>query len=114
MSDRVNSVSGLPKLDVKDAKEVYRTIMDPDLTLPYMAATIVDSIEAYKKVGFDISGNPGLTATLYNLGDPGARAAQLAAQNKQLKSEGKSEKLPEENYYGWLVNDKIEDLKALF
>jgi hypothetical protein len=115
MSDRVNRVSGLPKLDVKDAKEVYRTIMDPDLTLPYMAATIADSIEAYKKTaGFDISNNPGLTATLYNLGDPGARAAALAGENKQLKQNGKPEKLPEENYYGWLVNDKIEDLKSLF
>ncbi len=115
MSDRVNKVSGLPKLDVKDAKEVYRTIMDPDLTLPYMAATIADSIDAYKKTaGFDISQNPGLTATLYNLGDPGARAASLAAENKQLKQDGKLERMPEENYYGWLVNDKINDLKSLF
>ena len=24
------------------------------------------------------------------------------------------EKLPEENYYGWLVNDKLDELKALF
>jgi hypothetical protein len=114
MSDRVNKVSGLPKLDVKDAREVYRTIMDPDLTLPYMAATIADAIDAYKKAGFDISGNPGLTATLYNLGDPAARAAALAEQNKQLKQDSQPEKLPEENYYGWLVNDKIDDLKALF
>jgi hypothetical protein len=115
MSDRVNRVSGLPKLEVKNAKEVYRTIMDPDLTLPYMAATIADSIDAYKKAaGFDISKNPGLTATLYNLGDPGARAAALARENKQLKQAGKREKMPEENYYGWLVNDKIEDLKTLF
>jgi Protein of unknown function (DUF1402) len=111
----VASVSGLPKLDVKDAKEVYRTIMDPDLTLPYMAATIVDSIDTYKKIaGVDISKNPGLTATLYNLGDPSARAETLANENKQLSQEGKAEKLPQENYYGWLVNDKIEDLKALF
>lgn len=115
MSDRVASVSGLPKLDVKNAKEVYRTIMDPDLTLPYMAATIVDSIDSYKKIaGFDISKNPGLTATLYNLGDPSARAAALAAENEQLSLAGKPTKMPSENYYGWLVNDKINDLKALF
>lgn len=115
MSDRVSSVSGLPKLDVNDAKEVYRTIMDPDLTLLYMAATIVDSIEAYKNIaGVDISNNPGLTATLYNLGDPSARAAALAAENKRLSADGKPAKMPTENYYGWLVNDKISDLKALF
>lgn len=115
MSDRVVAVSGLPKLDVNDAREVYRTIMDPDLTLPYMAATIVDSINTYKKIaGIDISKNPGLTATLYNLGDPSARAATLASDNLQLVKSGKPEKMPSENYYGWLVNDKISDLKALF
>jgi Protein of unknown function (DUF1402) len=115
MTDRVHSVSGLPKLDVKDAKQVYNTIMDPDLTLPYMAATIQNSIEAYKKIaGFDISNNPGLTATLYNLGDPEARASALKSENERRKAAGEPEKVPEENYYGWLVNDKIADLKALF
>lgn len=115
MTDRVHAVSGLPKLDVKNAKEVYNTIMDPDLTLPYMAATIQNSIEAYKKIaGFDISDNPGLTATLYNLGDPEARASALKAENERRKAAGEPEKVPEENYYGWLVNDKIADLKALF
>lgn len=115
MTDRVHSVSGLPTLDVKDAKQVYNTIMDPDLTLPYMAATIQNSIEAYKKIaGFDISNNPGLTATLYNLGDPEARASALKAENDRRKAAGEPEKVPEENYYGWLVNDKIADLKSLF
>ncbi|TIU38971.1 MAG: DUF1402 family protein, partial [Mesorhizobium sp.] len=35
MSDLVHKVSGLPKLDVGDPNSVYKTIMDPDLTLPY-------------------------------------------------------------------------------
>ncbi|RUT85100.1 DUF1402 family protein, partial [Mesorhizobium sp. M7A.T.Ca.US.000.02.1.1] len=66
MSDLVHKVSGLPKLDVGDPNSVYKTIMDPDLTLPYVAATIRKSIDAYKSIaGFDISGNPGVTATLY-------------------------------------------------
>ena len=115
MSDRVAQTSGLPKLDVNKPNDVYKTIMDPDLTLPYMAATIRNSIDAYKKIaGFDISNNPGLTATLYNLGDPEARAAALAAENQKRKAAGEPEKLPEENYYGWLVNEKIADLNALF
>jgi hypothetical protein len=115
MSDRVNQVSGLPKLDVNDANEVYRTIMDPDLTLPYMAATISNAIDAYRKIaGVDISGNPGIVATLYNTGGPEARASTLAAENKRRAGAGEPAKLPEENYYGWLVNDRIEDLKALF
>ena len=115
MTDIVHKMSGLPALDVKDSNEVYRTIMDPDLTLPYMAATIRNSIDAYKRIaGFDISANPGVTATLYNVGDPEARAFSLKAENEKRKAAGEAEKMPEENYYGWLVNDKIGDLKALF
>jgi Protein of unknown function (DUF1402) len=115
MTDTVHRISGLPTLDVKDSNEVYRTIMDPDLTLPYMAATIRNSIDAYKRIaGFDISGNPGVTATLYNVGDPEARAYALKAENENRAAAGEPEKMPEENYYGWLVNDKINDLKSLF
>ena len=82
MSDLVHRVSGLPTLDSSDPRGVYKTIMDPDLTLPYVAATLRKSIDAYKSIaGFDISQNPGLTATLYNLGNPEARARALKAEN---------------------------------
>jgi hypothetical protein len=111
----VHRVSGLPKLDVKNPNEIYKTIMDPDLTLPYVAATIKTSIEAYRRIaGFDISQNPGITATLYNVGNPEERAQALKAENQRRRAAGEAEKLPEENYYGWLVNDKLADLKALF
>ena len=59
--------------------------------------------------GMDISGNPGLTATLYNVGNSRQRAAALAARNR---SSGTTV-WPEENYYGWLVNDKLDELKGL-
>ena len=115
MTDMVNRVSGLPKIDASDGKEVYRTIMDPDLTLPYMAATLKNSIDAYKRIaGFDISNNPGLTATLYNTGDPEMRARALATENETRAAAGEPEKLPEENYYGWLINEKLGELKTLF
>lgn len=115
MSDEVNKVSGLPKLDVGDPNAVYKTIMDPDLTLPYVAATLKTSIDAYKRIaGFDISANPGLTATLYNVGNPEARAYALKAENERRSATGEPEKVPEENYYGWLVNDRLAELKALF
>ncbi|TKB05897.1 MAG: DUF1402 family protein, partial [Mesorhizobium sp.] len=81
MSDLVHKVSGLPELDVGDPNAVYKTIMDPDLTLPYVAATIRKSIDAYKNIaGFDISGNPGITSTLYNVGNPEQRAYALKAE----------------------------------
>lgn len=115
MSDLVHQVSGLPKLDVGDPNAVYKTIMDPDLTLDYVAATIRKSIDAYQSIaGFDISGNPGITSTLYNVGNPEQRAHVLKAENDRRRAAGEPEKLPEENYYGWLVNDKLPELKALF
>ncbi|TKD03472.1 MAG: DUF1402 family protein, partial [Mesorhizobium sp.] len=82
MSDLVHQVSGLPKLDVGDPNGVYKTIMDPDLTLSYVAATIRKSIDAYQSIaGFDISDNPGITSTLYNVGNPEQRAYALKAEN---------------------------------
>ena len=115
MSDMVSRVSGLPKLSQRDPQQVYRTIMDPDLTLPYVAATLKKSIDAYRDIaGYDISKNPGVTSTLYNVGDPEGRARALRAENESLKAQGLEPRLPEENYYGWLVNEKLGDLSALF
>ncbi len=115
MGDMVHRVSGLPELDVEDPNKVYETIMDPDLTLPYMAAILKKSIDAYRSIaGFDISNNPGITATLYNLGNPEDRARALRAENENRRSQGLADRLPEENYYGWLVNDKLAELETLF
>jgi hypothetical protein len=115
MSDLVNNVSGLPRLDVNNPNQVYETIMDPDLTLPYVAATLKKSIDAYRSIaGFDISRNPGITATLYNLGNPEERARTLKAENDRRRAAGEPDLLPQENYYGWLVNEKLPELQTLF
>lgn len=110
LSDLVSRTSGIAKLDEKDAGGVYKAIMDPDLSLAFVAASIRKSIDDYRSIaGMDISGNPGITATLYNLGNSRKRAAALAAKNR-----GSSQPVwPEENYYGWLINDKLSDLKSL-
>lgn len=115
MTDMVNRYSGLPRLEADNASEVYKTIMDPDLTLPYMAATLKHSIDVYRRVAdLDISKNPGLTATLYNTGGADARARALANINTQRLANGEPLQMPEENYYGWLVNEKVDQLRALF
>ena len=115
MSDTVHRISGFPRLDHRDPQEVYRTIMDPDLTLPYVAATLRKSIDAYNAfAGFDISANPGITATLYNVGNPVERARALQRENAERVANGEEPRLPEENYYGWLVNDRLAELQALF
>jgi hypothetical protein len=104
LSDAVAKTSGYPRLDENDAAGVYEAIMDPDKSLAYMAAGIRKSIDDYARIaGVDISTNPGITATLYNTGGSGARARALRARGG----------LPEENYYGWLVNNKLSELKSL-
>ncbi len=108
-TDMVAARTGAKKLDAGNAPEVYATIMRPDTTLDYMAAIIRLSIDAYKsRANLDISNNPGITATLYNLGDVRDRADMLA-QKRATDPNAQ----PEENYYGWLVNDKIEELRTL-
>ena len=109
LTDDVARISGYERLDEKDAAGVYQAIMDPDISLAYMAAAIRRSIDAYRKIaGVDISKNPGLTATLYNIGNPDARASAFAARRA-----GGEATWPEENYYGWLINDKLADLQRL-
>ncbi len=109
LTDIVAKTSGYERLDENNAAGVYEAIMDPDVSLAYMAASIRHSIDAYKSIaGVDISTNPGVTATLYNVGNPDGRAAALAAKIQSGQAQW-----PEENYYGWLVNDKLSELESL-
>jgi hypothetical protein len=38
----------------------------------------------------------------------------LKRENDQRAGSGEEPRMPEENYYGWLVNDKLPELRALF
>jgi hypothetical protein len=114
VTDVTNAKAGLPLLTIDDASQVYEQIMSPDTSLDYVAANIRVEIDMYKKIaGFDISQNPGITATLYNLGDAATRARELKAENDKRASQGKPPVYPQENFYGWLVNDKEAELRAL-
>ena len=46
--------------------------------------------------------------TLFNIGGSQQRARALAAR----KASGAAN-WPEENYYGWLINDRLEELQAV-
>ena len=114
VSDVVAATSGLPELSLDHPNEVYHAVMDPDMSLDYMAAIIAKDIESYRRIaGFDISHNPGLTATLYNLGGAPDRARALAAENRKRRASGQSIVYPRENYYGWLVNARLDQLRKL-
>jgi hypothetical protein len=103
VTDLVSRVTGKRKLKARKANEVYKNIMDPDTSLVYIAAVLRTSIDAYKAAGYDISDNPGITATLYNLGDVRSRASATRAKGA----------MPSENYYGWLINEKQGELEAI-
>lgn len=109
VDDLVRSTKRTRALNAKNAPQVYKTIMDPKSALDYMAAVIKTSIIAYRDVtGIDISTNPGITATLYNLGDVYDRAHSLKKKRKRSRKI-----FPRENYYGWLVNKKLTELEKL-
>ncbi len=113
-SDMVVRIGGLPPLDAEGPAEIYAAIMDPNKSLHYMAAIIRHSIDSYRDLaGMDISGNPGITATLYNLGGAEIRARRLGDLNARARIAGEPVRFPQENYYGWLVNDRQADLEAL-
>ncbi len=114
VSDVVAARAGLPPLDLNHPNEIYHAVMDPDMSLDYMAAIIAHDIDAYRQIaGFDISGNPGITATLYNLGDAADRARALADINRKRRANGQGIVYPRENYYGWLVNARLDELRKL-
>ncbi len=109
VTDLVAATTGAKRLKASNAPEVYEAIMRPDTTLDYMAAVIKTSIDAYANYGgLNIANNAGLTATLYNLGDVVDRAK--AIRQKRLADPSI---WPEENYYGWLINEKISELQQL-
>ncbi|WP_341760368.1 DUF1402 family protein [Candidatus Endowatersipora endosymbiont of Watersipora subatra] len=103
-----------PQLSVDQAPRIYNTIINPDSTLLYMAAILRHSIDVYRDIAaFDISHNPGLTATLYNLGNVTVRAQELRKHNRGKRSSGSRTRLPQENYYGWFINEKEDELRSL-
>ncbi|MBW8446399.1 MAG: DUF1402 family protein [Arenimonas sp.] len=111
LSDLVSQKSGVAKLDENDAAGVYKAIMEPDISLAFMAGVLRKAIDDYRTVaGMDISKNPGVTATLFNVGNSLQRARALASRNAGAASPV----WPQENYYGWLVNDRLSELEALF
>ncbi len=110
LSDVVARHGGLKPLNIDDPADVYSAIIDPSRSLHYTAALVRTIWDLYRNVGgFDISDNPGITATLYNIGFELQRAQKIANANRKSGTVV----LPEENYYGWAINVRLEDIKAL-
>ncbi len=106
---------GLKKIDPTHTDELYQSTLDVDTNIHYVAASVVVEIEQYKKhAQMDISQNIGVIATLYNLGDEKRRALRLAKENETRTDQDKSLMYPKENFYGWYMNKKEAQIRALF
>lgn len=114
VTDVVHQIAGLPLLDPENISEVYRAILDMESSIHYIAANISVGIRLYRDIaGFDISGNPGVTATLYNLGAEKWRAYESYRLNLRRLKNHEPVQYPAENHYGWLVNERRAALEAL-
>ena len=115
--DSIQRLSDIWRMNVKECFHldvVGPVKLDTDSARDYMAAVLRHAIDSYIRIaGYDISRNPGLTATLYNLGNVTVRADELRSRNYKRKQAGKKPLLPRENYYGWLVNQKLGELRSL-
>jgi hypothetical protein len=94
-----NSIDFLKHSDVS---RIYANILDPKSVVYYVAATVSYSIAIYKSGDFDISQNPGLTATLYNNGN----------EKLLLRRTLRERRLPETNDLGKWVNQNIEAIRS--
>lgn len=82
---------------INDLKTAFRHTQDDQLMVAYIAAMTRQAIDTYKMIGkVDISNNPGLTTTLYNLGDFNRRAFLFKESGREN---------PSVNYMGWFVNE---------
>ena len=90
-------------LKYSDASRIYAKILDPNRVVYYVAATISYSIAIYKSGDFDISQNPGLTATLYNNGN----------EKLLLRRTLREKRLPETNDLGKWVNQNLDAIRSV-
>lgn len=113
-NDIAVKLGGLKKIAPTDTESLYFATLDVDTNINYVSATVVAAIVNYKKyANFDISNNIGVIATLYNLGNEKVRAKQIEKINESLLKDNKKIILPKENFYGWYMNKKENEIKKL-
>jgi hypothetical protein len=113
-NDIAVKLGGLKRIAPTDTESLYFATLDVDTNINYVAATVVASIANYKEyANFDISNNIGVIATLYNLGNEKIRAQKLCKIDECLLKENKKIILPTENFYGWYMNKKENEIKQL-
>lgn len=114
VTDMVHRNSGLRLLTIERPEEIYEDIIRPQSTIHYVMANVRLMVDRYAQhAGFDISQNPGVIASLYNLGGEKARANSLYRKNLLSLKTGVPTP-PVENYYGFYVNEKEALMRQAF
>lgn len=107
-NDLAHEKLGYPKIDIDDSRTSMKIIFNNKMMLGYIAAMVAHSIDLYKFVAqVDISQNPGLTTTLYNVGDEYQRAFYFS---QTLKTD--PDAVPQVNYMGWYVNYFEKEIRS--
>jgi hypothetical protein len=98
----------------RNVKEVLDAVTSVPGNLEYAAALLAEARAAYRDLaGFDISANPGVLATLYQLGSPTVRARRLAEENEARRARGERIQPPQVNAYGAFVNRHAGEIATI-
>ena len=105
--------SGLPLLSIDNAPQVFAQIMNPDTSMPYIAASIrlVDRQLQAASPASTSRRTPGSSPRSTISAIPVTRATDLKAINDQRAKQGQPPQWPQENFYGWFINEKVGDLQ---
>ena len=115
VTDLVHRKSGLPLLSIDDAPQVFAQIMNPDTSMK--TSPLRSAYRSTLTGGSPASTSrrsPAPIATLYNLGDFATRAHRpQGGGTTHAPSKGLPPQWPQENFYGWFINEKAAELRKL-
>ena len=110
LNDIVAEKTKYERFNLNNMEKPMHIIFNNKEMLAYIAANAVASIQIYQMIaGVDLSRNPGLTTTLYNLGDEYRRAYMLNDQRQRMNPQ----LLPQVNYMGWYINQFESEIKSV-
>jgi hypothetical protein len=94
-NDLVVETSRLPVIEYGDLKASTKTVLTPKEILHYLGAYAKNIRKIYRELTcYDIGQNPGLTTTLYNIGN----------EDDKANLTRKLGRVPQVNYMGWFIN----------
>ncbi len=88
-------------------EDAFDRVLTPEKVVYYIAATVKFGMAAYSQIAkFDISSHPGVTATLYNVGQERIKASERYKENRNLLRSGSPLEQPRPNDVGrWVIQN---------